>query len=181
MSGGGLTTRLADLLGRGPVAPPRSRGHRLRRVARDGVLRVLRPYSAYQHEVDEAILEVLEGLVATTETTRRDDARREDSLSDVEDGKRAREKTSSRSPSFLAGLTRPICQDCARRVHAAAEERVRKMRRPSAQPSRRRSAGVGGHGVPRAERTRASGKTWWNPGGTAALQNASRLLSEETE
>lgn len=60
MSDGGATARIAELLSSGPVAPPRSRGRWFRRLARDGMLRALRPYSAYQHQLNEAILAAIE-------------------------------------------------------------------------------------------------------------------------
>jgi SAM-dependent methyltransferase len=60
MSDGSSTARIAELLRSGPVAPPRSRGRWLRRLARKGMLRALRPYSAYQHQLNEAILAAIE-------------------------------------------------------------------------------------------------------------------------
>src|SRR5213596_2278126 len=62
MSEAGSTTRIAELLRRGPMAPPRSRARPLRRLARNGMLRALRPYSAYQHQLDEAVVEAIEAV-----------------------------------------------------------------------------------------------------------------------
>jgi SAM-dependent methyltransferase len=60
MSNGRPTAWIAELVTRGPTAPPRARAARLRRLARKGLLRALRPYSAHQHQVNEAILGELE-------------------------------------------------------------------------------------------------------------------------
>ena len=77
------TARLAELLSRGPAAPPTSRTRRLRQIARSGVLRVLRPYTAYQHELDDAILGGLRQLAKTIEAIREGDKRRNERHDDL--------------------------------------------------------------------------------------------------
>lgn len=66
MSGDGSIARVAELLSRGSTPPhgPRTRG--LRRLARASLVRLLRPYSVFQHERDEAILAALRQLEAMT-------------------------------------------------------------------------------------------------------------------
>lgn len=80
MSDGGPTARIAELLSRGPVEPSRPRPRRLRRLARKGVLRVLRPYSSYQHELNEAFLAALQQVAAARYDDERRRSEREDRL-----------------------------------------------------------------------------------------------------
>jgi SAM-dependent methyltransferase len=52
--------RSAELFQRGPASVPASKGRRLRSVLRTGLLRVIRPYTYYQRELDAAVIAALQ-------------------------------------------------------------------------------------------------------------------------
>ena len=58
----GLTRELERRVHAGPPSPPASRAAMLRRPLRDAVLRLIRPQTVHQREVDEEVARVLRTL-----------------------------------------------------------------------------------------------------------------------